>query len=91
MIRSIVEYIVADRALAKANLADLADGRYEEADESPEYAAAHERVCVAEEALSPRQYAVAEWVTERVSKRLWVRIWDFGDELERREIWRGES
>lgn len=91
MIRRIVEYVAADRELAKASLADLADGRYEEADESPEYAAAHERVCVAEDALSPREYVAAEWVTERVSKRLWVRIWDFEGELERREIWRGES
>lgn len=91
MIRHIVEYIAADRALAKASLADLADGRYAEADESPEYAAAHERVCVTEDALSSREYVVAEWLSELVNKRLWVRIWDFEHELERREIWRGEQ
>lgn len=90
MIRRITEYVKADRALAKATLVDLADGRYVEADESPEYAAAHERVCVAEDALSPRATAVAERVSELVNKRLWLRIWDFEEELEWREIWRGD-
>lgn len=32
MIRRIAEYVTADRALAKAALADLADGRYAEAE-----------------------------------------------------------
>jgi hypothetical protein len=91
VILRIVRYVAADRALAHACIADLNDARYTEADESPEYAAAHERVRVAEDALSPRGYVVAEWITERVSKRLWVRIFDFEDELARREIWRGQS
>jgi len=91
MIHRVVEYVTADRALAKAYLADLADGRYTEADESPEYADAHERVCVAEDALTPRAAAVAERVSEIVNKRLWVRIWDYEDELERREIWRADQ
>jgi hypothetical protein len=90
VIRRIVEYVTADRALARAAITDLNDGRYTQADESPEYAAARERVRSAEDALSPREYVVAEWITERVSKRLWVRIFDFEDELDRREIWRGE-
>jgi hypothetical protein len=89
VIRRIAEKVAADRTLAKAALGDLADGRYAEEDESPEYAAAHERVCVAEDHLTPRQNAVAEWITERVNKRLWVQIWDYEDELEKRGIWRG--
>ncbi|HEY3559699.1 MAG TPA: hypothetical protein VGL05_19655 [Kribbella sp.] len=90
MIRRIVEYVAADRDLARAYLADLAEGRYSEQDQSPEYAAAHERVCVAEDELTPRQYNAADRITELVNKRLWVQIWDFEDDLERREIWRGE-
>lgn len=90
MIRRIVEYVAADRALAKASLADLADGRYQAEDQSPGYAAAYEHSRAAEEALSPRLYVMAEKVTELVNKRLWVQVFDYEDELHLREIWRGD-
>jgi hypothetical protein len=78
VIRRVIEYVAADRALAKVYIADLEAG----GSESAAWDAANTRAYDAEDALPSWLVRPTEWIAERINQRLYLRAWELEDALD---------
>lgn len=77
MIRRIVEYVAADRALADACMDDLADGVV---GDSPRWQAANDRATDAETALTAWLVRPADVLAAWWNKPAWINVFDLQEQ-----------